>query len=99
MNVSLTPRLEAMVRQKVESGLYNNASEVVREALRLLEERDRLSQLKTAIASGDAQYARGEVTTWTPDIFDRLKDEADDDERQGLPINDDVIRNPDDRSR
>lgn len=39
MNVSLTPRLEAFVRAKVASGLYNNASEVVRDALRLMVER------------------------------------------------------------
>ena len=36
MNVSLTPELEKFIRKKVSSGLYNNASEVVREALRLL---------------------------------------------------------------
>ena len=36
MNVSLTPELERYIRRKVESGLYSNASEVVREALRLL---------------------------------------------------------------
>ena len=36
MNVSLTPSLERFVREKVDSGLYNSASEVVREALRLL---------------------------------------------------------------
>lgn len=36
MNVSLTPELERFVREKVASGLYNNASEVVREALRAL---------------------------------------------------------------
>jgi uncharacterized protein len=36
MNVSLTPELEQYIRGKVESGLYSNASEVVREALRLL---------------------------------------------------------------
>ena len=36
MNVSLTPALEQYIRRKVESGLYSNASEVVREALRLL---------------------------------------------------------------
>lgn len=41
MNVSLTPDLERFVREKVESGLYNSASEVVREALRLLLDRDR----------------------------------------------------------
>ena len=36
MNVSLTPQLEKMVRDKVESGMYNNASEVVRDALRMI---------------------------------------------------------------
>ena len=41
MNVSLTPELDKFVAGKVESGRYNSASEVVREALRLLEEHDR----------------------------------------------------------
>jgi antitoxin ParD1/3/4 len=41
MNVSLTPDLDKFVAGKVESGRYNSASEVVREALRLLEEHDR----------------------------------------------------------
>jgi antitoxin ParD1/3/4 len=40
MNVSLTPELETYVSKKVASGRYNSASEVVREALRLLEEHD-----------------------------------------------------------
>ena len=40
MNVSLTPELEKFVGAKVESGRYNSASEVVREALRLLEEHE-----------------------------------------------------------
>ena len=40
MNVSLTSRLEAFVREKVASGYYNNASEVVREALRLMARSD-----------------------------------------------------------
>jgi len=42
MNVSLTPDLEQFVSAKVESGRYNSASEVIREALRLLEEQDRI---------------------------------------------------------
>jgi len=46
MNVSLTPQLEALVHRKVESGLYGSASEVMREALRLLEERDRLRSMR-----------------------------------------------------
>jgi antitoxin ParD1/3/4 len=41
MNVSLTPELEKFVTAKVETGRYNSASEVVRDALRLLEEHDR----------------------------------------------------------
>jgi antitoxin ParD1/3/4 len=40
MNVSLTPELEELVNEKVRSGFYHTASEVVREALRLLKQRD-----------------------------------------------------------
>jgi antitoxin ParD1/3/4 len=40
MNISLTPQLEKLVKKKVESGHYGSASEVMREALRLLAERD-----------------------------------------------------------
>jgi antitoxin ParD1/3/4 len=46
MNISLTPELERYIAQKVESGNYQTASEVVREALRLLIEQDQLNQLK-----------------------------------------------------
>lgn len=46
MNVSLTPELEALIDERVKSGLYNSASEVIREALRLFMERDQLKQLK-----------------------------------------------------
>jgi antitoxin ParD1/3/4 len=57
INVNLTPQLEALVRSKVASGLYTSASEVVREALRLLEEQDRtrearLEQLRGEIRRG-----------------------------------------------
>jgi antitoxin ParD1/3/4 len=44
MNVSLTPELERLVAEKVQSGRYTSASEVIREALRLLEEQDRIKQ-------------------------------------------------------
>jgi len=66
MNVSLTPELEQLVSDKVKSGLYNSASEVVREALRLLKEQDalktyRLEELRREIAIGSQQVDRGEV--------------------------------------
>ena len=46
MNVSLTPHLEDLVKRKVKSGLYGSSSEVIREALRLLDERDRLREVR-----------------------------------------------------
>lgn len=46
MQVLLTPELEALVRRKVDSGLYSDASEVVRDALRFMAERDELTKLK-----------------------------------------------------
>lgn len=46
MNISLNPHFEEMVKTKVDSGLYNSVSEVVREALRLLEERDQMRSLQ-----------------------------------------------------
>jgi antitoxin ParD1/3/4 len=48
MNVSLTPELEQLVAEKVRTGRYTSASEVIREALRLLEEQDRLKQSQLA---------------------------------------------------
>ena len=66
MNVNLTPELERLIQDKVASGLYNNQSEVVREALRLLEQQDRLrelhvAKLRTALAKGLEQADRGET--------------------------------------
>jgi antitoxin ParD1/3/4 len=46
MNISLTNELENLVYEKVKSGMYHSASEVIRDALRLLTERDQMQQLK-----------------------------------------------------
>ena len=65
MNVSLTQELEEYIARKVRMGLYKSASEVVREALRLLHERDRanevsLAELHRDIQTGLDQLDRGE---------------------------------------
>jgi antitoxin ParD1/3/4 len=65
MNVHLTPELEQLVQSKVQSGRYNSASEVVREALRLMMDRDELvelrkSELRQKIAEGLDSIARNE---------------------------------------
>ena len=62
MNVSLTPELEKFVEGKVESGLYNNASEVVREGLRLLKEHDEIRvKWREQIERGWLQAQAGRV--------------------------------------
>ena len=66
MNVSLTPELENFVAAKVESGRYNSASEVVREALRLLEEHDsaraaQLAEFNEDLGRRLASLSRGEA--------------------------------------
>lgn len=66
MNVSLTPELEKFVQEKVNSGLYNSASEVIRESLRLLREQDilrqhKLEELKKEITLGIEQASQGKT--------------------------------------
>ena len=48
MNVSLTPELERFIQENVHSGRYTSASEVVREALRLLEEHEKVRAVQLA---------------------------------------------------
>jgi antitoxin ParD1/3/4 len=66
MNVSLTPELEQIVDQKVKSGMYNSASEVVREGLRLLQQRDdmhkeKLNALRAEIQKGIDDMEAGRI--------------------------------------
>jgi antitoxin ParD1/3/4 len=60
MNVSLTKELEKLVNDRVKSGMYQTASEVVREGLRLLKERDNLESLRRDVRAGFAAIDRGE---------------------------------------
>jgi len=68
MNVSLTPELDRFVAEKVESGRYTSASEVVREALRLLQEHEQsraaqLAAFNRELAARLAALDRGEYVT------------------------------------
>jgi antitoxin ParD1/3/4 len=69
MNINLTPQLEEMVREKVASGLYTSASEVVREALRLMDEKDRMRAAKLDQLRQDVQEGlnSGPATAWDPE--------------------------------
>src|SRR5262245_62068309 len=81
MNVSLTPQLERLVHQKVKSGAYLSASEVVREGLRLLQERDavrefRLAELRKEIQIGLDQLERGEGVTLDEEGLKKYMDDV-----------------------
>ena len=54
MNISLTPVLEDYVKAKVESGLYNSASEVIRESLRALQEKELDSKIQIGLKQAKA---------------------------------------------
>ncbi|MCU0543215.1 MAG: type II toxin-antitoxin system ParD family antitoxin [Oscillatoriaceae cyanobacterium Prado104] len=66
MNVSLTPELEQYVQEKVSSGLYYSASEVIREGLRLLKEREQFQQTRLQELRQEIQLGLegGEATPW-----------------------------------
>lgn len=55
MNISLTPELEKFVQDKVASGRYHSASEVIREGLRLLEEQELIREVKLATLREEIQ--------------------------------------------
>ena len=78
MNISLTKEFEYYVTQKVESGMYHSASEVIRDGLRLMKERDELHQSKLAelrreIAIGVDQADRGQVQPFNEETTARVK--------------------------
>jgi antitoxin ParD1/3/4 len=66
MNISLNSELERLIEQKVKSGMYNSASEVVRAGLRLLQEQEelrdfRFAELKHEIQRGIEDIEQGKV--------------------------------------
>ncbi len=80
MHISLTPELEASIRQKVATGYYNNASEVIREALRFCEKNEelvehmKLEALQKRLAIGANQAEQGDfVDQSVSDIITEAK--------------------------
>lgn len=72
MVVSLTPQIEAMIQQRLDSGRYSDASEVVQEALRLLEERDQHQHLRGLLEEGLEEERRGELIDFTPELLEDI---------------------------
>ncbi len=81
MNVNLTPELEQLVQRKVKTGRYNSASEVVREALRMMEQRDEYraitkEEIRHKIAPGLESLRQGKGVD-SDTVFARLEAELD----------------------
>jgi len=80
VNVSLTPELEEFIQERVGTGRYTSASEIVREALRLLQDRDelrrlRMDELRAKVAAGIDSLDRGEGVDGDAAIDETLTDE------------------------
>jgi antitoxin ParD1/3/4 len=77
MTIALTPQLEALIAEKIASGRYQSASEVIREALRLLEESERLEAIKLTALQRDIQAGldSGEPVPFDKDTIRKLADQ------------------------
>jgi antitoxin ParD1/3/4 len=78
MNVSLTSEMEQWVQQKVGSGLYSSASEVVREAIRALhaketQNRSKMANLRDAIEEGIRSMDQQVGLEWTESLSEKIK--------------------------
>ncbi len=75
--IQLTPQAEALIKQKVASGLYRDAEEALSVAVRLLDNRDRqVLELRNSIAEGVAAIDRGEGEELTSELMDQIEREA-----------------------
>lgn len=88
VNISLTPELDAFLQNRVKSGRYQTASEVVREALRLLERQERerdeaFQQLRAKLERGAGEAARGELLDGDK-VFDELREMIEERRRAGV---------------
>ena len=80
MQLALAPDLEKLIREQVESGVYETADEVIRDALRLLKRsqlrRERLETLRREARVGIDHLERGEYVTYSADEMSRLAEEV-----------------------
>ena len=79
MSVQITPELEGLVQSIFQSGNYRDESEVLDEALRLLEKRERL---RRDVKAGVEQLDRGEYTEYGEDSLPRFLDDIKTEQRE-----------------
>jgi antitoxin ParD1/3/4 len=90
MALTLTSRIEALVLERVESGEYRSADEVIEEALQALQDRDALQDLRRKLQIGRDEIARGESVVFTPSWSDDRWQRAIKRAKAGETLNPDV---------
>ena len=92
MHVNLSPEMEGFIRNKVASGFYGNATEVLRDAIRRMQaEEVRMAAWQAAIRVGDEQLDRGEGVPYSADALKDITQSALDTMRSGKPMDPDVL--------
>lgn len=92
MHVDLPPEMEGFVKSKVETGVYGNATEVVRDALRRMQAEDaRAAAWRAAIRAGDEQLNRGEGIPYTADALEDITNGAIGAVHSSAPMDRDVL--------
>ena len=77
MHVNLSPEMEGFIKEKVASGFYGNATEVIRDAIRRMQTDDaRSAAWQAAVAKGDAELDHGEGAVFTPELLHVLTQSA-----------------------
>lgn len=91
MNITLSPKIQQLIQEKVDSGNYAGPDEVMEEALHLLEDRDgQTERLRASLVEAHEQIARGEGEVWSPELRDQIRKRAIELVRSGAPLDPDV---------
>lgn len=90
MNVYLGEHYEEFIRKQVATGKYASAAEVIRDALREKEQKLNDEYVRGLLAEAIDDVNHGRVYVMTPDFWDQVERDADEDERNGVPIPDHV---------
>ena len=97
MHLKLGSEFDSFIQKQVESGLYGNATEVIRDALRHMkeyEEEKQIGSIQAYLAVGEKQISKGETVSYTPELLNRLTEEAIQNSKKGKPIKDEVKPQP-----
>ena len=92
MHVNLSPEMESFIKNKVNSGFYGNATEVIRDAIRRMQaEESRIAAWQAAVKKGDEQLDRGDGINYTPETLNIITRSAVDAMHSGQPMDPDVL--------